>query len=165
MREGGILFFFGFLVQAAFSYSPAYVLWTGVCIVLSWGAVILNALLVPGTTFGFVSPGDGAAAVLIAGDPNYIPLQLVIVEILVVLLFSAGLAVAVARSRRLVVSAAGAERARANLARYFSPRMVETLSARDEPFGHVRRQMAAVIFADIRGFTTYAESKIGRAHV
>jgi len=57
-----------------------------------------------------------------------------------------------------VVSAAGSERARVNLARYFSPRMVETLSARDEPFGHVRRQMAAVLFADIRGFTTYAEA-------
>src|SRR6202040_1104664 len=33
-----------------------------------------------------------------------------------------------------------AERARSNLARYFSPHIVELLAERDEPFGSVRRQ-------------------------
>lgn len=51
-----------------------------------------------------------------------------------------------------------AERARGNLARYFSPKMVETLAARDEPFGPPREQNIAVLFADIRGFTAMSES-------
>ena len=51
-----------------------------------------------------------------------------------------------------------ADRARGNLARYFSPKMVETLSARDEPFGPPRQQNVAVLFSDIRDFTTMSES-------
>ena len=54
--------------------------------------------------------------------------------------------------RRLV-----AERARANLARYFSPNIVNLLAERDEPFGAVRRQTVAVLFVDIVGFTRTAE--------
>ena len=51
-----------------------------------------------------------------------------------------------------------ADQARANLARYFSPKLVETLAARGKPFGPVRRQKLAVLFADIAGFTALAES-------
>jgi PAS domain S-box-containing protein len=51
-----------------------------------------------------------------------------------------------------------ADRARANLARYFSPKVVETLAARDKPFGPVRRQELAVLFAEIFGFTKFSES-------
>ena len=51
-----------------------------------------------------------------------------------------------------------ADRARANLARYFSPKLVETLAAKGQPFGPVRRQTLAVLFADIVGFTRLAES-------
>jgi len=53
---------------------------------------------------------------------------------------------------------AAAERARANLARYFSPSIVGMLADRDEPFGTVRRQTVAVLFVDIVGFTQMAES-------
>ncbi len=51
-----------------------------------------------------------------------------------------------------------ADRARANLARYFSPRLVETLAEKDEPLGPVRRQDLAVLFADVVGFTALSES-------
>jgi len=51
-----------------------------------------------------------------------------------------------------------AERARGNLVRYFSPKMVETLASRDEPFGPPRQQNVAVLFSDIRDFTTMSES-------
>ena len=51
-----------------------------------------------------------------------------------------------------------AERARGNLARYFPPNMVETLAARDKPFGPPRQQDVGVLFTDIRGFTTISES-------
>jgi adenylate cyclase len=49
-------------------------------------------------------------------------------------------------------------RARANLARYFSPKIVEILAEQDQPLGPVRRQDVAVLFADIVGFTGMAEA-------
>jgi adenylate cyclase len=49
-------------------------------------------------------------------------------------------------------------RARANLARYFSPNIVEILAEQDQPLGPVRRQNVAVLFADIVGFTGIAET-------
>lgn len=51
-----------------------------------------------------------------------------------------------------------AERARANLARYFSPKLVESLAAKDQPLGEVRRQNLAVLFADVVGFTMLSEA-------
>lgn len=50
------------------------------------------------------------------------------------------------------------EKARANLSRYFSPKLVEELATRDEPLGEVRRQDVAVLFADMVGFTRISES-------
>ena len=63
----------------------------------------------------------------------------------------------IARMRELESRRAAAERARANLARYFSPNLVEMLAERDEPLGAVRRQTVAVLFVDIVGFTRMAE--------
>ncbi len=59
--------------------------------------------------------------------------------------------------RNLERQRAAAERARGNLARYFSPQIVDMLADRDEPFGAVRRQTVAVLFVDIVGFTRMAE--------
>src|SRR6059058_5909474 len=64
----------------------------------------------------------------------------------------------IARVRELDSRRAAAERARANLARYFSPTIVEMLAERDEPLGAVRRQTVAVLFVDIVGFTRMAET-------
>jgi adenylate cyclase len=63
----------------------------------------------------------------------------------------------VARLKDLERRRAAAERARANLSRYFSPNLVPLLAERDEPLGPVRRETVAVLFADIVGFTRMAE--------
>jgi PAS domain S-box-containing protein len=52
-----------------------------------------------------------------------------------------------------------AERARTNLARYFSPKLVDVLAAKDKPLGPVRRQNLAVLFADVVGFTAMSETR------
>jgi adenylate cyclase len=90
-------------------------------------------------------------------DPNFASTLKYQNEIIVFLLVSAGLALLVRRSRALVAERADAERARGNLARYFSPKVVDTLAERDEPLGRVRRQAVGVLFADLVGFTTMAE--------
>lgn len=64
----------------------------------------------------------------------------------------------IAYVRALDQQRATAERARGNLARYFSPNLVEMLADRDEPLGPVRRQTVAVLFVDIVGFTRMAET-------
>jgi adenylate cyclase len=69
------------------------------------------------------------------------------------------LAVAVRRSNALLVSHAGIERERSNLARYFSPNVVEQLSKNDEPLKQVRTENVAVLFIDIVGFTAYADGR------
>jgi adenylate cyclase len=63
----------------------------------------------------------------------------------------------IGRVREIDRQRAAAERARANLARYFSPNLVAMLADRDEPLGPVRRQTVAVLFTDIVGFTRMAE--------
>ncbi len=64
----------------------------------------------------------------------------------------------VAKLREMDRRRLAAERARTNLARYFSPNLVDVLAERDEPFGPVRRQNVAVLFADIVGFTSISET-------
>ena len=54
---------------------------------------------------------------------------------------------------------AALERERTNLARYFSPTVVQELSKNDEPLKQVRTQNVAVLFVDIVGFTAYADGK------
>src|SRR5579862_4741 len=64
----------------------------------------------------------------------------------------------IARLRDIDRRLEAAERARCNLARYFSPHFAAMLAERDEPLGAVRRQNVAVLFADIVGFTRMAEA-------
>jgi len=60
---------------------------------------------------------------------------------------------------------ADAERARSNLARYFSPNIVDLIADSDEPLGPVRRQTVGVLFVDIVGFTRMAEAMTPEAVV
>ena len=80
-------------------------------------------------------------------------------EIIVFLIVALTLALAVRRSNALLISHAGIERERTNLARYFSPNVVEQLSKNDEPLKQVRTQNVGVLFADIVGFTAYADGR------
>ena len=52
-----------------------------------------------------------------------------------------------------------AQRQRANLARFFSPKIVEQLVEIDVPLSTARRQHAAVLFADIIEFTAHVSGK------
>ena len=157
LRFASFMYFFFFLMQAAFSFRPRLLLWTGLCAVGAWTAGFLWIVTRPGTVID--PPGGGSRGTMLAVylDPNYVSVLKYENEIIVFLLVSAGLALLVRRSRALVAERAEAERARGNLARYFSPKVVDTLAERDEPLGRVRRQAVGVLFADLVGFTTMAE--------
>jgi class 3 adenylate cyclase len=67
--------------------------------------------------------------------------------------------VLVIRNRSANERLAQVKRERTNLARFFSPKIVEQLVQIDVPLSVARRQKAAVLFADVVGFTAHASGK------
>ncbi|MCS3893494.1 adenylate cyclase [Bradyrhizobium japonicum USDA 38] len=67
--------------------------------------------------------------------------------------------VLVIRNRSANERLAEVKRERTNLARFFSPKIVEQLVQIDVPLSVARRQKAAVLFADVVGFTAHASGK------
>ncbi|MBR0692568.1 adenylate/guanylate cyclase domain-containing protein [Bradyrhizobium lablabi] len=65
----------------------------------------------------------------------------------------------VIRNRSANERLAEIKRERRNLARLFSPEVVEHLVEIDKPISVARRQRAAVLFVDVIGFTAYASGK------
>ena len=157
LRFATFMYFFVMLMQAAFSFRPRLLLWAGLCGAGAWTAGFLWIFTRPETITDPPSGASRAAMRAAYFDPNYVSMLKYQNEVIVFLLVSAGLALLVRRSRALVAERAEAERARGNLARYFSPKVVDTLAGRDEPLGRVRRQAVGVLFADLVGFTTMAE--------
>ena len=91
-------------------------------------------------------------------DPNGVHFPNRIQEVIVFIIVAAILALKSRRTSQLLMRQADLAAERANLSRYFPPSMVEELAHRNEPMGGVRSQHIAVLFADIVGFTRYAES-------
>jgi len=157
LRYASFMYFFVLLMQAAFSFRPRLLVWTGLSGAAAWTVGFLWITTRPGTLLDPPGKGGRASMLSVYLDPNYVSVLKYQNEVVVFLLVSAGLALLVRRSRSLVAERAEAERARGNLARYFSPKVVDTLAERDEPLGRVRRQAVGVLFADLVGFTTMAE--------
>jgi adenylate cyclase len=157
LRYATFMYFFLMLMQAAFSFRPLLLLWTGLCGAGAWTAGFLWIVTRPGTITGAPAGASLIGTPAVYFNPNFVSVLKYENEVIVFLLVSAGLALLVRRSRTLVAERATAERARGNLARYFSPKVVDTLAERDEPLGRVRRQAVGVLFADLVGFTSMAE--------
>jgi adenylate cyclase len=156
-RFANFLFFFVILMQTTFCFRPTLLLWTGACGAGAWTLAFQWVRHQPGVVTTPSDRLDTAITLNAYLDPNYLSELKYAYEIFVFLLVTAGLALLVWRSRRLVAERAEAERERSNLARYFSPKVVDVLAERDEPLGRVRRQAVGVLFADLVGFTTLAE--------
>jgi adenylate cyclase len=159
LRNGTFVYFLLFLALVALSYSSRLVLWCGACGALSW---IIGVGLIVGQRGTLTSrqlemgrSADHALAIVL--DPHYVDLDVIVQDVVVLLLVAGVLAAGARRSRRLVLRQAVASRERANLARYFSPRIVDRLAQADEPLAQVRAQPVAVLFADIVGFTRLSE--------
>jgi adenylate cyclase len=157
LRFANFLFFFVLLMQMAFSFRPRLLLWSTACGAGAWTLGFLWIVNRPGVFMD--PPGRAEISTMVSAyfDPNYVSRLKYQNEILVFLVVGIVLALLVRRSRVLVTERAEAERARGNLARYFSPKVVDVLAERVEPLGRVRRQAVGVLFADLVGFTTMAE--------
>ncbi len=158
LRNGTVVYFFIFVSFVAVSSAPGLMLWAGFCAAAAWGVGVLWILWLPDTVtlagHHDLAPAERLARHL---DPHFVDLVVRQQEIVVLLLLAGVLAVVVWRGKRLVERQAVAERERANLARYFSPNMVDRLARRDLPFEAVKSQPVAVLFADMVGFTQVCE--------
>lgn len=149
-----------FIAASIFSYSPGFVLWNGLMAIVTYCIGIGFLLLQPKTfaVFGGITD-DPTRFIDIFLDPNYVDLGSVFQRVLFFLLVSSVLAYAVARFRRLVFRTTDAERARANLSRYFSPTIADALADRDQALSEARSQDVAILFADTVGFTQFATDR------
>ena len=159
LRNGTFVYFFVFVAVVALSYSPRLTLWAGVAGALAWWAGVRLLVAQPGTLTMSHRPSEMPSAQALAAhlDAHFVDLDVIIQDIVVLLIVAGILAAGAWRTRRLVLRQAVAARERANLARYFSPRIVDRLAEADEPLGQVRVQPVAVLFADIVGFTHRSE--------
>lgn len=160
-EDRGISWFLLLLTLQALSYRPWLAAWAGAVTAAAWMALFAWIRGYPGTFSEIpeMSPDAGHVDDLLRVyyDPLFIHGEAWLREMLVALLCGGVLAVAVQRSQGLLSRALKAERSRANLARYFSPSMVDELSAHDQPFDKPQETEIGVLFADIVGFTRIAE--------
>ena len=162
-KFGGFIFFFVLLAGATLAYS-----WRTVIAFGTWTAGIWLIAAGLAWWFGHTEPELSASIAQLMPDrpflralldPNLIDWGLRIQEAVVFLIVAGILALMVKRSNELLKNHAASERERTNLARYFSPNVVESLSANDEPLKEVREQNVAVLFVDIVGFTEYSNKR------
>lgn len=160
---GNFIYFFVLLAGATLAYS-----WRTVIAFGTWTA----GLWIIGIAWAWWQPDRApeltARITAAIGDdqrllqlisPNSIVFGTRIQEIVVFMIVAVTLAVAVRRGNDLLIRHAAVERERGNLARYFSPNVVEELSKNDEPLKQVRTQKVAVLFVDIVGFTAFADAR------
>ncbi|MFZ5733575.1 MAG: adenylate/guanylate cyclase domain-containing protein [Pseudomonadota bacterium] len=162
-RFDTFIYFFIFLAGATLAYSWRTLIAMGVWASGLW---ILGAVYVYFRPHKMTNITDAIRAATLHDqrlftllDPNNINVPARVQEIVVFLIAACTLAIAVRRSNMLLLKHASLERERTNLARYFSPNVVEELSKNDEPLKQVRTQDIAVLFVDIVGFTSFADGK------
>jgi adenylate cyclase len=162
-RFDTFIYFFVFLATATLAYSWRTVVAMGVWTSALWAIAVTWVYLQPETHAALserVRAATGSDIRLFEIiDPAAIGFEERFQQITVFLIVAMILALAARRSNALLISHAGIERERTNLARYFSPNVVEELSKNDDPLKQVRTQDVAVLFADIVGFTAYSDGR------
>jgi adenylate cyclase len=157
------IYFFVLLSSATLAYSWRTVVamgtWTAVLWTIGVAWVWWQPDRAPELTARILAATGGDHALFQLISPGSIVLGARIQEIVVFMIVAVTLAIGVRRATELVIRHAAVERERGNLARYFSPNVVEELSRNDEPLKQVRSQNVAVLFVDIVGFTAFADAR------
>lgn len=151
------LYLFLFLIFSGLSYSPVMVLWTGVSISATWSAAVFYIHSLPDSLTEFTAGAGTLDALQNFLDPHFVNSIAWYNQVALLLIGSMIIAASVWRARRLVRQQVAAEEARGNLSRYFSPNVVERLSAAPGDLDVARSQNVAILFVDVIGFTKMSE--------
>lgn len=156
------LYLFLLLSSLAFADSPRLVIWGGIvggaswAVGVGWLASLPDSIVIwPGN--GDIGLGDVATRLRLVSTATTVDLGVLLQTVVVFMVVATVLAAGVSRSRRLVWRYAVIERQRLNLARYFPPATVDQLARQDEPLENIREGKAAILFADLVGFTRWSE--------
>jgi adenylate cyclase len=141
---------FPLLALTAMRFKPALVLYLGGLLVAGLTTAMAldahQAALTPTDAFG--------ATLELIFDPGHNAVRLLLVALTTLVM-----AITVARGRRTLLEAVVATRRSAALSRYVPSGLLPLLAETDvEALKHGRRQHAAILFADIRGFTALSGS-------
>lgn len=162
LRLPNFLFLGIFLVGMSLSYSPWLVMWAGIAAIVAWSGGFLWAASLPDTLLtssrqSLDSDLSSEAVISRFLDPRSVSSTNFFNQIVFLGLVTLILTATVWRSRQLVRRQVAAESARASLSRYFSPKMVRELSTNADALDRPIVQPAAILFADMVGFTRHSE--------
>lgn len=163
LRPPAFPFFLMLVAWSTFALSPRLVVGSGLIVVVTWSVGIGIVALRPDAQLGFGLPGADPTALAHYLDPTFIDAAAWATSVFTACLITGILAVVVHHTQKLVAAQARVERARDNLARHVSANLVEELAELDEPFGPPRIQDAAILFADVIGFTGLCEGRSPQA--
>lgn len=127
------------LATAAVRHRPFLVLYTGALFIAGWAAL-------------WATTKVASSPVVLGGGLADEVIRLAIIALATAVLF-----VAVERTRRILTESIREARLRTNLARFFSPGMADELARSEQRATPFKPQKAAVMFVDVRGFTSMAE--------
>jgi adenylate cyclase len=150
LKAPTLLYVFILIALRALRFDPRWVVLAGLSAAIGWLILLLYAL-----------HGESMAAVLTHNYVEYATSPKVLIgaevdKIVSILVVTAVLTLALVRGRRLLVRSVADEAAAAELSRFFTPDIAETiLDAKDpiHPGVGVHRD-AAAMFIDLRGFTS-----------
>jgi adenylate cyclase len=151
-RYETFIYFFVILASATLAYS-----WRTIWLIGLLGVVFLGQQI-PALGQAARQAFAGYPDLVRVLDPNSAQVPLRVQEVIVFVLVAAMLGLRGWRSNQLLLKQADIAAERANLSRYFSPNMVNLLASGEHDPGAVRSQDIAVLFVDIVGFTSIAES-------
>lgn len=163
LRLPNFLYIGIFLVGMALSYSPGLVIWAGAASILAWSVGFIWVARLPETLLtssrtaldSGLRPDEVIDSFL---DPRTVSVTTWEIQLVFLLLVTMILTVTVWRSRRLVRRQAIAEFGRAALSRYFSPNIAQEIASNPQALDRSTVQPAAILFADMVGFTSLSES-------
>ncbi len=162
-RNGTFMYFYVFLAFGTLAYSWRTVRGIGTITAMTWATAIALVWLTSTPDEDLTAAAQTAfghmPVMLDYLDPNSLLLWVRIQEIVVFVVIAWILGTTVRRFSSLLMQQAALERERTNLARYFSPNVVDELSRNDEPLKRIRSQDVAVMFVDIVGFTGFAADR------
>lgn len=155
MQSNNFVYYFMLFAAMALTYSPRLMVLAGVMAAAMWAAS--TTFLASQYGFEFVLPRTMAAGFTAPGEMVF-HLAPLIEECVTIVVVAGILAIVMDRSRRLVADRIAAAQETARFARYLPGVVIDRLQRKTAKDGVVDTHPAAVMFADIAGFTEMAET-------
>ncbi|NIY74766.1 adenylate/guanylate cyclase domain-containing protein [Thalassospira sp. HF15] len=163
VRDRGVVFSMIMMAIIIMTFSPRLILWFGFWLFLSWCGAIWWLITRPGVIvsqhFGDEWSPSQQEIIDTYNLPEFVDISALAEQVIIVIVFTLACAVMVSRLRVLINQSAASERAHGNLARYFPTALADQLADRDEPIRVGERRDCVILFADVIGFSRFAEKR------